>query len=722
MAVAARSGREPFMMGRLLPASALVLALLPQGLPAAEPGAPPNAPADIRVEGDRILVVYDGATLFDGRIGNPGALRAAVPSVATRDGAVDQVLALFARQGEIELTGTVAASVEAFPCESDRAFRALPVVRHSSGLSRSRLNQAVYDRRRDWALSVDDRLHTPVTVTPLSDTPGGRTFTLTARGREIVLRFRPRFYQRHRGLALFEPWTYAVWPRPVVGWCSWFAFFDKVADADVRRTADVVSEVLLPYGYDVLQIDDGYQRGTGLPELWLTPNAKFPEGLEATAAYIRKKGLTPGIWTNATFSQTEYAEQHRDFFVRDASGGVARGNWIDHAVDATAEGALETLVRPIYSGLRSMGWEYFKLDALRHLRYEGYNSYRGHFERKSSTPGEALRRYVAGVREEIGRDRFLLACWGVRPELVGLVDGCRIGTDGFSYAGLAQYNSFNNVVWRNDPDHVELSDSEAWRSTMVTSLTGSLLLLTDKPERYRTAFAEPARRAAPVLSTVPGQLYDVDPSRSSELGRVDAEVSGRDPKPFDAGLTPAVHLYLLEVNRPFESWVVLGRTGGTFGEIGWDDLGLDPKKRYLVFEFWERRFQAPDGGTFAPGDVPAKYHSQAFVIRERQDHPQLVATSRHLTGGGVDLLDVRWKDGVLSGRSAVVGGEPYEIFLTEAAGLRLAHMRCDGAAPLPAVREGGLVHSGCRPGASGEIAWSARFEKSGSRVRRSPAR
>jgi hypothetical protein len=99
------------------------------------------------------------------------------------------------------------------------------------------------------------------------------------------------------------------------------------------------------------------------------------------------------------------------------------------------------------------------------------------------------------------------------------------------------------------------------------------------------------------------------------------------------------------------------------------------------------------------------------VIRERQDHPQVVATSRHLTGGGVDLMDVAWTDGVLRGRSAVVGVEPYEIFLTEDAGWRLAEMRCDGAAPLPAVRRGGLVHSGCGPSTSREIAWSARFEK-----------
>jgi hypothetical protein len=685
----------------LLPASALALVLLPQSLSAQPPNAPPNAPADIRVEGDRILVAYDGATLFDGRIGNPTALRTAV----------DQVLALFARQGEIEISGTVTASAEAFPCESDRAFRALPVVRHSSGLSHSRLNQAVYDRRRDWVLSVDDRLHTPVTIEPLTDTAEGRTFSLAARGSEIVLRFRPRFYQRHRGLRRFEPWTYAVWPKSVVGWCSWFAFFNKITDADVRHTADVVSEVLLPYGFDVLQIDDGYQRGSGLPELWLEPNSKFPEGLEATADYIRRQGLTPGIWTNAAFTQTEWAEQHRELFVRDQAGDVARGNWIGYPIDATVDEALDTVVRPIYSALRGMGWGYFKLDALRHLRYEGYNSFRGHFERKNTTPGEALRRYVAAVRGEIGRDRFLLACWGVRPELVGLVDGCRIGTDGFSYAGLAQYNSFNNVVWRNDPDHVELSDQEAWRSTMVTSLTGSLLLLTDKPERYHTGFVEPAKRAAPVLWTVPGQLYDVDPSRSAELARVDAEVSGRDPKPFDAGLTPTVHLYLLEVNRPFESWVVLGRTGGSFDEIRWEDLGLDPEGHYVVFEFWERRFQAPEGASFAPGDLPARYHSQVFVIRERQGHPQVVATSRHLTGGGVDLLDVSWEDGVLGGRSAVVGGEPYEIFLTEEADLRLAEMQCDGAPPLPPARDTGIVRSGCRPATSGEIAWRARFER-----------
>jgi alpha-galactosidase len=697
----------------LLLCVALLLVVVSAGGPVAQGTAPPNEPATLEFAGDAVRLRYNGAVIFDGRVSNPAALRDARPAVVRTGDAVDQVVVFLAsgRSGPVEISGTVTASDEAFACESDRPARALPVVRHTVGRSRSLLNQAVYDRKWDWVLSVDDQPRTSVVVAPAPGSGGAQAFTLTARGGEVVLRFRPRFYQKHRGLRFFEPWTYRVWARPIVGWCSWFAFSDGVTEQDVKRTADAMAETLVPFGYEYLQIDDGYQRGTGLPELWLKPNEKFPGGLAALASYIRSKGLTPGIWTNATFSQTDYAQQHKDYFVRNAAGGVVRGNWIDHPIDASNPAALDTLVRPIYRDLRGMGWGYFKLDALRHLRYEGYNTFREYFGSKGIDPVDAFRRYVAAVRDEIGRDSFLLACWGVRPELAGLVDGCRIGTDGFSYAGLAQYNSFNNVVWRNDPDHIELSDAEAWRSTMVTSLTGSMFLLTDKPERYRTAFVDPARRAAPVPVTTPGQLYDVDPSRSSQLARVESEVSGRDPKPFDAGLTPAVHLYLLDVTRPFESWAVLGRTGGQFDQIRFDDLGLDKTREYLVFEFWQKRYVGSHTVAFAPGDVPPKYNSQVFIIRERLSHPQLVATSRHITGGALDLLDVRWSDAALEGRSRVVAGDPYDIYMTEPAGWQLLEMQCGGAAIAKTERQGTIVKSGCQPSTSGEITWRARFKR-----------
>jgi hypothetical protein len=544
----------------------------------------------------------------------------------------------------------------------------------------------------------------------MEDGADRRTFAIEASGGEVLLRFRPRFYQQHRGLSFFEPWTYAIWPKPIVGWCSWFAFFDRVTEADMRQTTDVVAEVLAPFGYEYIQMDDGYQRGTGAPEFWLKANDKFPSGLGALAAYIREKGLKPGIWTNATFSQTDFARQHTEWFVLDPRGELARGNWIDHIVDGSNPAALDALVRPVYRELRREGWEYFKLDALRHLRYEGYNAYGGHFAKKGASLVDAYRNYVRSVRDEIGLDRFMLACWGVRPELIGLVDACRIGTDGFSFAGLAQFNSFNNVVWRNDPDHIELSEREAWRSTMVTSLTGSLFMLTDKPERYRTAFVEPARRAAPVLVTVPGQLYDVDASRSSQIWRADLEVSGRDPKPFDAGLEPTAHLYLLEVNRPFESWVVLGRTGGELDRLSFDQLGLDPAREYLVFEFWERRLLGSFSRSFVPGTLPPAFNSQVFVIRERLAHPQVVATSRHITGGGVDLRSTAWaSDGArLSGRSRAVAGDPYDVYVHVPPGFEPVSATCDGSS-VPVQRDGSVARFGCRADAARDISWSLSF-------------
>lgn len=676
--------------------------------PGAPPGVPPNEPAKVLVIGTKIQVIYGGADIFSGEVRSPESGFEARTNVYRSGDKLSQVILLIPKGGaQVGLSGTVRGSTESFPCEADRRDRGPVMVRHSSGLSRSLLNRAVYDRLRDWAFSVDGGPR--AVVQPAGEDTTSRIYGLEAEGGEIVLRFRPRFYQVHRGLRFFEPWKYEVWPRPVAGWISWFAFFDRVTERDIVDTADVLAEVLLPFGYEYLQIDDGYQSGEGRPELWLNANAKFPRGLGFLPQYIKSKGLRPGIWTNVAFKQADFAESHRDWFVTDALGKPARGSWVELSLDASNPRALDAIVRPVFRGLRGMGWEYFKVDALRHLRYEGYNAHADYFRRKKLDLLATYRRYVEAIRNEIGRDVFLLGCWGIRPELIGLIDGCRVGTDGFSYAGLAQFNSWNNIVWRNDPDHIELND-DRYRSTLVTSLTGSVLLLTDKPSFYRTGDIRPAKRAAPVLWTLPGQIFDVDPSRSDALGRVDTEVSGSGPRVFDAGLAPTCDLFLLEVNRTFEDWVVLGRTGESATEIRFADLGLDPLREYFVYEFWSGRLLGSFTGGFGPGPLDHVFRSQALIIRERKARPQVLSTSRHVTGGGVDLADVRWMDGVLSGRSRLVAGDPYEIVITEPEGLRLEGFEADGAAPQEVKREGIVLRIRLAAAGSREISWAARFK------------
>ncbi len=707
MRVSARRGRRSLGTGAAIVA-AVLLAGCGRGGPSS--GAPENGPAKVTVGKKDLTVRYDGRGIFRAGIAAGEAGFEAKVNIIRYGDAVTQTVLLTPRDkgGRVSVSGTLAAGPESFPCEADRRDRSPALVRHVSGLSRSLLNRAVYDRGRDWAFSVDAGPR--AAVTPSSDGKDGREFAFTAEGPEIVLRFRPRYYQVHRGLRFFEPWTYRIWPDPVAGWISWFAFYDEVTEKDIVDTADTLAETLLPFGFDILQIDDGYQTGEGRPDLWLTANDKFPRGLAFLPDYIRGKGLKPGIWTNAAFKQADYAEAHKDWFVTDAAGRPARGNWVEFSLDASVPEAVDAVVRPVYRGLRDMGWEYFKVDALRHLRYEGYNAHAAHFRKGKKDLAGTYRRYVEAIRQEIGRDFFILGCWGIRPELVGLIDGCRVGTDGFSYAGLAQFNSWNNVVWRNDPDHIEL-DEDRWKSTLVTSLTGSILLLTDTPAVYRTDAVEPARRAAPVPWTLPGQIYDVDPSRSGELARVDTEVSGSGPRVFDASLRPACDLFLLEIVRPFEGWSVLGRTGESVREIAFADLGLDPGKEHFVFEFWTKRLLGSFAGSFAPGPLDPLYRCQALIIRERMPRPQLLATGRHLTGGGVDLEDLGWAGGTLSGMSRLVAGDPYTLYLTEPEGYFLEDFEAPGAAVRDLQRAPGLAAVSLVSGQGGTVAWQARYRK-----------
>ncbi len=696
------------------------------------PTPPPDGPATARFQGNRVTLTYGGRVILSATLTSSGRVLERRMLVDTAGAAVTQVIKWTARGGgRLTLEGVVRAGASAFTCAAQPRHDGLVVVRNAVGPAHSLLNRAVYDRTSDWLLSVDEP--TEVRVSPADTAPGqdavsrgesassdphgasgGATaFGLRATGSEIILRFRPRYYQRHRGLSEYRPWSYSVWHPSVAGWTSWYAFLSRVTEDDIHRTADVMHDVLEPFGYHYLQIDDGYeQEPIGTPEHWLHPNRKFPGGLDGLERSIADRGLKPGIWTNASFADSAYVFRHRDEFVGTAEGAPAYGNWVGYVMDVSNPATLRDLVRPVYDTLAQMGCRYYKLDALRHLRYEGYNSHADYFRQRGLDREAVYRRFTQTVRDAIGPDAFLLACWGIRPELVGLVDAVRVGTDGFGYGGFAEYNSFNNVVWRNDPDHIQLSAPDAYRAATLASLTGSLLMLTDPPEVYLTERAEIAKRTAPVLFTRPEQVYDVDPSRSQMVGRAATEVSGSGPRAFDADKRLGVSLYLLDVNRSFERWSVLARTGGADADtLRFADLGLDPEVDYLVFEFWSHELLGSLHGGFVPGVIDAGRKVQVFCIRRRATHPQVIATNRHVSCGGPDLEDVGWSAGELSGVSNVVGHDEYVLYLTEPAGFRLGDVQVRGARVVGSEMEGPIRMVRLDAAASGKVSWTVRYRR-----------
>lgn len=692
-----------------------LLATLPLSAQSAGPSAPPNAPAVFERTDSTLVVRYDGRVLLDGRLVVRGDAPAVSVLTDTNAGVVTQLLKITARGrgASLKLAATLSSSGESFATEAEPAEDSRPVVRHAVGNADNLRNRGLYDRQRDWLLTVDEPARVRVRALGVGDTV--TRYELAADGAEITVRFRPRYYQRHRGLARFEPWTYRPWAHSVAGWTSWYAFRDKVTEADIHRTADVMRDVLRPFGFTYLQIDDGFQQvPIGTPDHWLQANAKFPAGLSALRQAISDRGLEPGIWTNVSFAMRDSALAHPEWFVRDETGQPAQGNWVGYIMDGSNPATLAALITPVYDSLRTMGWRYFKLDALRHLRYEGYNSFAGFFDGRGLNREQVFRDVVAHVRSRIGLDRYLLACWGIRPELIGLVDGMRVGDDGFGYGAFAQYNSFNNAVWRNDPDHIELRQPDRYRATTLTSITGSVMMVTDPPDVYRTAKVDAALRTAPVLFTRPGQVYDVDPSRSALLGTVENTVSGSGPRPFDADQRQLVPLHLLDIARDFERWSVVVRTGGD-SDIPLVDLGLPNGTDFVGFEFWTRRSLGIVRDTLHAGPVHPHYQVQAICLRPRADHPQLLATNRHVTCGGVDLHNVQWEARTLRGTSDVVANDPYELYVSTPSGFGVPNVQAEGARVVSQRVQGDVRVVRLLSARGGRIAWTIQYPALGKR-------
>jgi len=702
-------------MNHILPFSAIILtAALAMCTSPADDTTPPNEPARLIREENNISLLYNGAAILTLEIDLPQAEYTVKELDEERDCKVSCVITISSLNGSaMNITGRILAGKESFTCEADRRIEGTQVVRHTYGISHSLLNRAVYDRQSDWLLSADQSYtSSSLKIEPETADSTAITYALSMKGNEVTFRFRPRYYQKHRGLDYYEPWNYQVWKEPVAGWCSWFAYKTGINQKNVMEATDVLAETMKPYGLEYIQIDDGYQQYGGTPEAWINPNDKFPSGLGDLATYISSKGFRPGIWTNVAVHDSAWAYSHPDWFVRNADGTPASGRWIGYILNGLDDEMLDSVITPVYSRFRNDGWSYFKLDALRHLLFEGYNSHSSFFSGGYAEREKAFRNVVGRVREETGRNNFLLACWGVLPGVVGLADGCRIGNDGYGYTALAQYNSFNNVVWRNDPDHIELTPQEAWRSCMATSLTGSLFMVTDKPEVYRTGLIDPARKSLPVLFTLPGQVFDLDPSRSAFLDRTTTEMSGSGERESDGSRTSPFDLFMLELNMPWERWCVLGRLGEKEESISLAELGLEKGKEYLLYEFWSDTFLGTVKDKIIFGRIDPDYNCQLFCIRPVQHNPQVLATSRHISCGATDLSDVGWKNGILTGKSQPVANDPYTLLIFEPDGYNSPEITITGGSIISGTKTKQVRKITLENSDGGPIIWSLDYGRS----------
>jgi hypothetical protein len=92
------------------------------------------------------------------------------------------------------------------------------------------------------------------------------------------------------------------------------------------------------------------------------------------------------------------------------------------------------------------------------------------------------------------------------------------------------------------------------------------------------------------------------------------------------------------------------------------------------------------------------------------DHPQVIATNRHITCGGYDLDDVRWMNNTLSGKSKLVGNDSYILYLTEPSGFTFKTASCEGAEIANIQNIGGLIQISILSLTNATISWKVEFE------------
>ena len=683
------------------------------------PGGPPNKPASVIPGKDKksFILRYGEKPLLQAK----SARSFSVNSSVAGNPAITQTIKLTNADGN-PLKFTVLADSSAMASETKGAAqKRFPLVRTSHGLSNNLRNNAIYDRDADWMLEFPEG-----SIIKGKTTKNGIRFNVTVSSENPTVIFRPRFYQKHKNIPYFEPWTYKVRKDSITGWSSWWAYFRNCTQNDVNAVLDVWKEKHFDdFGYRFIQLDDAFQGEKdrhrnhvphsinrdyigGSPDTWLEwRKDKYPGGLEDYVRQIKKRGFEPAIWIGCHFTDVDFVKQHPEYFVRDKDGKPTVGRWVSYVFDATNPVVADKLIRPTFRGLKEAGITYVKIDLLRHMLYDNLNNNKDYLLANGTRPDDILRAYLKIAREEMGKDGFILACWGVLPEVVGIADACRIAGDGFGPASMQQYNSWNGIVWRNDPDHCDVSpkksavdkgnvtktqtiksiDNETLIRPALASLSGSLLILSDRPDVYKNdANLEGVKRSSPVLFSVPGQLYDFDPSRTDRvktLSRLDIK-TGERPTPIDAAQFGFVNpFWLNEFNTVAGNWNVLHR-------LNWDkkktapettvkfaDLGLDPSKEYLVYEFWTKKFYGVLRNQFTLAEQGPMGIS-SYAIREKLAHPQLVSTSRHFSQGAAEITEMKWKGRILSGKSKVVTEDPYTITLTVPKGFKLRSFSVNG--------------------------------------------
>jgi hypothetical protein len=519
--------------------------------------------------------------------------------------------------------------------------------------------------------------------------------------RNATIRLLPDYFKRTLGVPFYISYDDSRFKTAPTVWCSWTSYYADIREEDIVANTDWIATNLKGYGFQYVQLDDGYDRSPNGEHYWIEnwDKSKFPHGPEWLTGYIKSKGLHPGLWLVPN-AYAGAVDSHPEWYLHFKNGEIVR-DYRTPALDSSNPEVLEFL-KKLFGTLRAWGFEYYKFDGEHAIPKYAPNVDLSRLYDKVTNPIEVYRKRLAVIREAVGPDTFIEGCQAGTPlNGVGYFNSSFTGHDVYnSWQGMyplfssINANAFLNhmVIYvmpgegievgpqmtaeeaktRRVPRVVAVAEGrekplvgfgttldEARTVATYVSLTGVVYALASilpelPPDRVRILKA-----TMPTLPILPSDLY----SRGTDMQWAKFKTTQPDhyvhhyPEILDLKVNAESGRYDVAA---FTNWSSVPMTR----EISLTDkLGLPESGDLVAFDFW-RETSVPVNAHGAARTVTLEirpHETRVLLIHPASPGPQYLGTSRHISGVYSIVKITKDATGV-SGVSQTITGEPYSLW------------------------------------------------------------
>jgi hypothetical protein len=602
---------------------------------------------------------------------------------------------------------------------------------------------ALFDRPTDTAIEFGEGAR----LRPTGAAARHWQLQLDVTGNAIV-RLTPEYLTNELGLPYYVPFDDSVFASAPMVWSSWTSYYEAVREQDVVQNTDWLAANLKPYGFQYVQLDDGYDRDKDGQHSWIENwnQAKFPHGAQWLTNYIHSKGLRAGIWLVPN-AYAAGVQAHPDWYVHDRQGNILK-DYNTPALDSTHPGALAKF-QQILKTLDDWGFDYYKFDGEHAFPKYVPGADRSRLHKPGADLLAEYRERLRLMRETIGPKRFVEGCPAGTPlNGIGYFDSYFAGHDQYNnWQGMyplfssINANAFLNhlAVYLMPGEGLELNprmsvDEAASRRPKVVidiarsredpmigfgttieearsvvtyvALTGVVYPLASVMSELPEERVELLRKTMPTLPILPMDLF----SRGTDLEWDTFRHTSSDnyihnyPEILDLKVQSEVGRYDVVALTNWRS----AKTERTLDLAA--KLGLDPGQRYVVFDFWQQKLLGIVRGSIEVAIEP--HDTRVLLIHPLLNRPQLVGLSRHISGSySIEHLSWKSAERMLEGTSETVAGAPYALFLHVPEGTKLASVNANIGGTRVAVRTtiAGELLSVTFDGQSAPVHWSMVF-------------